>query len=101
MAAFKLRFHPKFVIDLGSAIAWYDEISKVTCAKFKLATNRQLKLIRKNPHSRSVRYDQIRFARIPKFPYAIHYSIDDKNNCVLVYRLLSDFRDPSANWVKT
>ncbi len=100
MAAYKLRFHPKFVFDLSAAIAWYEEISNFTCTKFKSATNRQLKLIKKNPYSRSVRYDEIRFARIPKFPYAIHYSIDAESNSVLVYRLLSDSRDPAANWVR-
>jgi mRNA-degrading endonuclease RelE of RelBE toxin-antitoxin system len=100
MAGYKLRFHPRFVHELEAAISYYDDQSKKVGANFKSATNKQLKLIKKAPHSRSVRYDDVRFARIEKYPYAIHYSIDARNNCVLVYNILCDHRDPDVTWRK-
>src|ERR1035438_10396764 len=96
---YKLRFHPQFVQGLETAIAYYDAQSIKVGAKFKSATNKQLKLIKKNPHSRSIRYDNVRFARIDKFPYAIHYTIDTHNNCVLVHNIFCDYQDP-VSWGK-
>ena len=101
MATHKLRFDPQFARGLGTALAYYEDQSKKAAAKFKSATRKQLTLIKKNPHSRSVRYDDVRFACIEKFPYSIHYSIDAENNFVLVHRILCDYQDPDTNWGKT
>ena len=100
MTAHRLRFHPQFVTGLEAAITYYDGESKIIGAKFKAAAKRQLGLVKKNPYSKSVRYDDVRFARIVKFPYAIHYSIDVTNNIVLVHRILCDYQDPATNWGK-
>ena len=96
MSIFSLWFHPKFVVGLETAIGYYDERSKKIGDKFAAGVRKQLKLIKKNPYTRSVRYDNIRFARIEKFPYAIHYSIDVDNN-VVVHRILCDHQDAEQN----
>ena len=100
MVVYKLRFHPKFVQGLEEAIAYYAEQSNSAAVRFKAATKKQLKLVKKNPYSKAVRYDDVRFACIEKFPYSIHYSIDTDNNCVLVHRILCDYQNPVANWEK-
>jgi hypothetical protein len=100
MALCILKFHPRFFDELEIAIAYYNELSKSTGLRFRSATKKQLGLLKKNPHTRSVRYDDIRFARIEKFPYAIHYSIDLANNRVLVHSLLCDFQNPDMHWQK-
>ena len=73
MALYRIRFHPRFINDLETAIAYYNEQSRKTGVQFKLSIKKQLIRIKANPYTRSVRYDDIRFARIEKFPYAIHY----------------------------
>ena len=100
MALYYLRFHPGFIDELENAITYYNEQSKTIAAKFRGAVKKQLNLIKKNPLSRSVRYDDIRFARIDKFPYAIHYSIDIANNCVLAHSLICDYQNPNVHWKK-
>ena len=100
MAHYHLRFHPDFVLELEKAIVYYNEQSRTIGTKFRAATKKQLTLIKKNPNTRSVRYDDIRFARIEKFPYAIHYSIDSDNNYVLVHSLLCDYQNADTHWKK-
>jgi len=100
MALYHLRFHPHFVNELENAIAYYNAKSKTAGLRFRVATKKQLNLIKKNPGYRSVRYDDIRFARIEKFPYAIHYSIDAANKCVLVHSLSCDYQNPDVHWKK-
>ena len=101
MAPYKLRFHPQFVQGLENAIAYYASQSKNAAVKFKAATKKQLNLIKKNPYSKAVRYDDVRFACFVKFPYSIHFSIDLNDHCVLVHRILCDYQDSDTNWEKT
>ncbi len=68
--------------------------------RFRASVKKQLTALKINPHTRTIRYDDIRFARIEKFPYAIHYSIDAGNKIVLVHSLLSDYQNPDTNWKK-
>ena len=100
MSSFQTKVHPHFVVDLEEAINYYRGQSKVACAKFRSEIKRQLNQIKANPYTRSVRYDDIRFARIEKFPYTIHYSIDIFGNTVLVHSLICDHQDPDSNWHK-
>lgn len=97
MALHKLRFHPQFVNELEIAIAFYNVQSKKVGTKFKQAIKKQLELIKKNPTIKSVRYDDVRYACIDKFPYSIHYSIDTETKCVLVYHILCDYQNPDVN----
>ncbi len=100
MAVYLLRFHPGFVEELESAIAYYNNQSGSAAKRFKMATKKQLNILKKTPKLRTTRYDDIRFARIDKFPYAIHYSIDITQNCVLVHGLINDYQNPETYWRK-
>lgn len=100
MPLLKLKFHPRFIDELESAITYYNGKSRIVGQKFKSATQKQLNVLKKAPRSKTIRYDDIRFARIEKYPYAIHYSIDTTENSVLVHSLLCDFQDPETHWGK-
>jgi len=100
MASYKLRFHPLFVDELEAAISYYNGHSRVAGIRFRSGVKKQLQLIRKNPQLKSVRYDDIRFAQIDKFPYSIHYSISKVDNCLFVQTLLCDYQDPGIHWRK-
>lgn len=50
------------------------------------------------PFSRAVRYDDIRFAVLNKFPFAAHYYVED--DAVIVLAVISMFMDPESGWVK-
>ena len=100
MPGYTLRIHPDFITDLKLAILYYSGISVVVSDKFKAKVAEQLKLIRKHASVNSIRYDDIRFGRVPKFPYAIHYYIDDESKTIVIQSLLSDYRNPELYWVK-
>ncbi len=94
--AYLLGFHPGFISELEKAILYYSSESGKLAEKFKIATRKQLTGLKRNPHLRAVRYADVRFARIEKFPYAIHYSIDDTRKEVYIYALLSDYQNPDS-----
>jgi hypothetical protein len=100
MAVYPLKFHPGFVHELEMAISYYDEHSANAGKRFRLAVKKQLNLIKKAPQLKTIRYDDVRFARLEGFPYAIHYSIDAPDHQVLVHTLVSDHQNPEVYWQK-
>lgn len=92
MALYSLKFHPDFVDELAYAIDYYNKQAPNLGKRFRYAVKKQLILLKKSPLIKSIRYDDIRLARIEKFPYAIHYFMDLTNNWVLVHSLTCDYQ---------
>ena len=66
-----LRFHPLVAKDLSDAIHWYDEISADLGIRFRRRIGTQLDEITQRPASFPVAFGDVRFARIPHFPYLV------------------------------
>ncbi|MCD6011518.1 MAG: Plasmid stabilization system protein [Flavipsychrobacter sp.] len=77
-----LIFTPEARADVVSAASYYDGQLKGLGKIFRSEIKRQLLLLKQNPFTRSVRYDNVRFAITRKFPYSIHYTID---NDIILY----------------
>src|SRR5690554_1844316 len=76
-------------------------ISKATrsCAKsrgsggFIKLVNTALNDLKKNPHYQ-IRYDNFRMKIVKKFPYVIHYILDENRQIVFVYGIRNSYQDP-------
>lgn len=100
MKGFTLVFNEAFFRDLELINNYYSEISAEVKNKFAHGVNVQIKLIKKTPFVKSIRYDDVRLAKIDRFSYAIHYSINEQDNVVEIHRLLSYYQSPD-NWYKS
>ena len=69
----RLRFHPSLANDLADAIRWYDEISVELGNRFRMRIDTQFDDISSRPESFPLAFDDVRFARIPRFPYLVIY----------------------------
>ncbi len=69
------KFHPNFPDDLGEALDYFDEYSVETGNRLRQAIKGRIQLIIENPLIFSVAYDDVRVARLPKYPYSIHYRV--------------------------
>jgi hypothetical protein len=47
-----------------------------------------------HPHFASFRYEDVRCAQVPKFPYLVHYTIDEATRTVLVAAIYSTRQEP-------
>lgn len=68
-------FHPDFPDDLGEALDYFDGYSTGTANRFRDAVRVRIRLIVDNPELFSIVYDDVRIARLPKYPYSIHYRV--------------------------
>ena len=94
MKNFAVIFSPVAIEDLEQAVEYYEE--KQTDLGKRFATQLQLTLntIKRNPFFATVRYDDIRCASIKKFPYLVHFHIDEDELLVTIIAVYSTYREP-------
>jgi hypothetical protein len=45
------------------------------------------------------RYDTIRILPLKKFPYSIHFTVDENNKIVTIHAITCDYQNPDDYWV--
>jgi hypothetical protein len=100
MKRYALKITPEALREIQQAIDYYNSCSKGLGRRFNLDLQEQFTLIKKNPFARSVRFDDVRFAMLDRFPYAAHFTIDEPARTVRVQAVLSHYQDPETHWKK-
>jgi hypothetical protein len=73
---FTIYLEPKAIEDIQSAIDFYDKLQLGLARKFEKELNVYLGSLEKAPFY-SIRYDDVHCVPMRKFPFIIHYTIDD------------------------
>ncbi len=97
MADYKLIFTPEAREDVKTAEKYYNGQLLGLGRRFKNDVKLQLLLLKHNPFTRAVRYDNVRFALLDNFPYSIHYTIGETE--IVIYAVICDYRNPAQYWV--
>jgi hypothetical protein len=91
---FTIEYNPDFFNDIIEAVDWYNE-------KQAGLGDRLLKIIKQQTAKLStsalhfaVKYDDIRCFCVDKFPYLIHYRVNEQTQKVKVEALFHTSRDP-------
>lgn len=63
--------------DIREAAQWYDKQQPGLGRRFTHLVKRKLEFIGSNPYLYEIRYKNARVARIPIFPFNIHFRIDE------------------------
>jgi plasmid stabilization system protein ParE len=99
MRSYKLSFTPAATGHVKEISLWYNKQLKGLGKRFKDNLKTELAEIKKNPFSRSFRYDEVRYAVVKKFPYAAHYTIDEETGIIIIHAVFGFKEDPDK-WVK-
>lgn len=97
--AFSIDVDPGAILDLQKAIDYYDEQQPGLGKKFENAIDKHFSALSKNPFYQ-VRYDDIRCMPMNKFPFMIHFTVDEENKTVRVSAVFHTSIDPDQNWGK-
>ncbi|NBR14503.1 MAG: type II toxin-antitoxin system RelE/ParE family toxin [Crocinitomicaceae bacterium] len=95
---FTLELDPRAIQDIQEAIDYYDEQLVGLGEKFEAYLNKYMKSLSKNPFFQ-IRYDSIRCLPLKKYPYMIHFTVDEKLNTVYIHSVLNTARDPKEYWI--
>ena len=90
---FTLFIDPRAIQDIQEAIDYYDEQQAGLGQQFEAAVNKHLLTLEKNPFFR-IRYDDVRCLPINKFPYMVHFTVDEDHQVVTIWSVFHTALDP-------
>jgi len=96
---FEINIDKKAKSDIDKGFDYYNEQQKGLGKKFMSDVSAALTTLEKNPFFQ-VRYDDYRCLPLKKFPYMIHYIVDESVLRVIIYAVTHTSQNPETNWLK-
>ncbi len=97
--SYQVRILPVVSQDIRESIAWYNNQKKGLGKHFYAAVKSRIDYIRRNPQHYQTRYRNIRQAEVNKYPYLIHYIVEEDKKQVIVLGVIHTSRAPET-WEK-
>lgn len=94
MQKFSIKIDIEALEDIQKATHWYNSIEIGLGTKFQKQVVLQISKLTKNPFLFSVRYETNRCFLIKKFPFLVHYSIDEENFIIEISAVFHTSRNP-------
>jgi plasmid stabilization system protein ParE len=91
---FKIKIEQDALVDIQEITDWYNLQSKGLGVRFQKQVKTQINSLKSNPHIFAIRYQNIQCLLIKKFPFLVHYSIDEKNDIINIYAVFHTSRNP-------
>ena len=93
-----MKYHlivkPEAELDIVESAKWYEQQRSELGYRLLEAVDEKISLIEKNPLLYQKRYKNMRFALLKRFPFAIHFIVQDNN--IYVLAVLSTHRNPQS-----
>lgn len=83
--------------DLSDARQWYKEQKEGLEEEFSEEIKKALLKIRRYPFGHSIRYRNIRIAHLERFPYNIHFYIDEALSQIVITAIVHQKRHPRTS----
>jgi plasmid stabilization system protein ParE len=93
LKAFKIKIEPEAHQDIQEAINWYNQQQSGLGRRFHTEVKASFKKLKIHPFFQ-VRYDNVHCFILNKFPYMVHYTIDEENKIIIVRAVFGTSRDP-------
>ncbi len=101
MKKYKVKIEPEALADIQDITDWYNEAQARLGKRFQNTAIKQINSLSKDPHIYAIRYKEIRCMIVKKFPYLVHFYINDENYTVEVLAVISTGRNPEIWEEKT
>ena len=94
MKNYLLAYSQGSIKDIEEAVDYYNKQQSGLGNKFIADIEKTLASIKRNPFHASVKYDNIRCAGLKKFPFAIHYSIEEDIKRTIIVAVFNTWKEP-------
>ena len=94
---FSLVIEPRALLEIQQAINYYDKQQEGLGERFLNAIEFHFNVLTDKPKFQ-IRYSNIRCLRVKKYPYLIHFSIEDKT--VYIHAVLHTSLNPGKHWLQ-
>lgn len=97
MKKFKIVLYEDAITDFNKALEYYRNITPAVTKKFYNAVNSTFNDLKKNPFYQ-IRYDNFRLKPVKKFPYLLHFIVDENIKTVFVYGIRNSHQLPDTTY---
>ena len=97
--AYAIKINKRALNDIQKALNHYDKIDTSIGDKFQNNLGKTISSIASNPFFQ-MRYSDVRCLLITKFPYMIHFQVNEKKNSVIIRAVTNTSKNPKTNWIK-
>lgn len=94
MKRFTVIFSPVAIDDIERAVNYYEDQQIGLGKRFAAQLQVSLNAVKRNPFFATVRYNDIRCAAIKRFPYLVHYHINQSELLVTIIAVYSTYKEP-------
>ena len=91
---YKAIILPPAKLDIKEAATWYNGKQNGLGKRFTTEVRQKVNHLKQDPFISVVRYDDVRTAVLEVFPFMIHYSVNDKDNLIVILAVLHTSRNP-------
>jgi len=95
--AYNIITSPKAEVDIEQAVEWYVDINIKLAQQFVAELKAAKNYITKNPKKIQILYNKTRIAFLKKFPYGIHYVLNEKT--IIIVAVFNTSENP-RKWKK-
>ena len=96
---YKVISEKRSEIDVETTYLYYKNISEKLGKHFLDEYQDKLNILKTFPFFQR-RYLNVHILPLKKFPYSIHFVIDDKNKIVTIQALICDYQNPEKTYIK-
>ncbi len=94
--SFKIILLPEARLDIKDSIDWYNEQKAGLGKIFYQAVKSRLAYLKKNPLHYQISYRNMRNALVNKFPYQVHYRVEEARKLIVVFGVTHTSRNPQV-----
>lgn len=98
MKRYAIVIEPRAFNDIQDAIFYYNALVVGLGEKFYNELDKCFESLEVSPFFQ-FRYKDIRCLPLKKFPYMIHFTVDETKNTVYVHAIINCYQNPDTKWL--
>ncbi|MCD0465904.1 type II toxin-antitoxin system RelE/ParE family toxin [Flavobacterium sp. ENC] len=98
---YKIKIDQEALNDLREIVIWYNSQLQNLGIRFHKQVKTQINSLKTQPYIYTIRYKDIRCMLVKKFPFMIHYSVNEELYLLEIYAILHTSRSPEIWNTKT
>ena len=99
MKTYKISIDEDALQDIQKATDWYNQQLEGLGYRFEKQVKSSINSLKKNAKLYTIRYGDVRCVMIKKFPFMIHFTINNKQFLIEIFALFHTSRNPKI-WEK-
>jgi mRNA-degrading endonuclease RelE of RelBE toxin-antitoxin system len=95
MKPYKVIVGSTALLDIQEITNYYNKCLPKLGSRFQKVVKEQISTLKNSAESYNTRYSNVRCMLVRKFPYLVHFTIDDKKGTVEIFAVIHTSRSPA------